>query len=196
MNIKALGATWIGLTAILFSSMATANWTLKPELSSIHFVSVKKSKVAEVHSFEKLKGGIDNNGNVEISIDLDSVETLIPIRNERMREMLFETKKFPMAKVTAQIDAVALDKLKVGDSFMQVKDVSLSLHGKTSTVSAELQVVKLGGKQFLITTVKPIIIKLADFDLLGGVEALRAVAKLPSIASEAPGVINLIFSKQ
>jgi hypothetical protein len=36
-------------------------------------------------------------------IDLDSVETLVPIRNQRMRELFFETVRFPAATLSAMV---------------------------------------------------------------------------------------------
>jgi hypothetical protein len=56
----------------------------------LSFVSTKAGAVAEVHRFTSLRGGIDARGNVAIAIFLRSIDTLMPIRDERMRELLFE----------------------------------------------------------------------------------------------------------
>ncbi len=76
------------LSALCFSaSQVYADWQLEADQSHIHFVSIKKAQVGEVHTFKQLSGSIDESGKAAITIQLDSVETQVPIRNERMREM-------------------------------------------------------------------------------------------------------------
>ena len=87
---------------------AHAQWELDAQRSSINFVSIKNDAIGELHSFGSLLGFISADGGVQVSVDLNSVQTLIDIRNERMRELLFETVKFPTATVTAQIEPALL----------------------------------------------------------------------------------------
>ncbi len=67
--------------------MAWAEWELDNSQSAVNFVSIKNGSVGEVHSFASLVGYIGAAGNVQLTINLDSVETLIAVRNERMREL-------------------------------------------------------------------------------------------------------------
>ena len=103
--IRAMGLLVIGMLA---AAQAAAQWELDSESSSINFISVKNSAIAETHSFASLVGYIGKSGNVQVSIDLNSVETLIPIRNERVRKLLFETADFPNATVAANVDPAVL----------------------------------------------------------------------------------------
>ena len=104
----------LSLTLLLFLPMTVlAKWTLVNNESSIHFISVKKNTLAEVHTFTQLTGNVDNTGALSIDIDLSSVETNIPIRNQRMKEMLFDVIKFPTANVSGKIDLVRLNE-KIG----------------------------------------------------------------------------------
>lgn len=68
----------------------------------LNFVSIKKVHVVETHRFESLSGAITDTGVATLVIDLNSVNTGIDIRNERMRNLLFETATFPQA--TASVD--------------------------------------------------------------------------------------------
>ena len=98
--------TWMfGLALACVATTARAEWVLDNDASRLSFVSTKAGSVAEVHRFTSLRGGIDRRGNVAVAIFLQSVDTLIPIRDERMRELLFETATFPAARnLTAVID--------------------------------------------------------------------------------------------
>ena len=97
------------------ANTALAQWTLDESHSTVEFVTTKNSAIAETHSFDVLTGAIKADGTVAVAIDLDSVETLIPIRNERVRKTLFETADFPRATISTQIDPAELGKLGSGD---------------------------------------------------------------------------------
>ncbi|MBT4599621.1 MAG: YceI family protein, partial [Methylococcales bacterium] len=86
------------------SSSVMAGYTLNEDSSQINFVSVKKNTVGEVHTFNGLSGSIDDNGQVRITISLDSAETRIPVRNERLKSLFFETSKFPLATAEIAVD--------------------------------------------------------------------------------------------
>ena len=79
------------LCLTLLTQPALADWTLDNERSIVNFISIKNASIGEVHRFRSLAGSVSDDGAVRLVIDLDSVETLIPIRNQRMRELLFET---------------------------------------------------------------------------------------------------------
>jgi polyisoprenoid-binding protein YceI len=180
----------------LSANSVYAAWQLEPEQSQINFVSVKKASVGEVHSFKEITGHIDDAGKATVQIALDSVETLIPVRNERMRTLLFETANFPHAQLNAGVDVKALAQLQPGTALTQEVNVELSLHGKTVALKTLLQIVALQDDKIVVATLKPIILNLADFDLPAGVERLKEVAQLPSISLAVPVTAHLVFVKQ
>ena len=182
------------LSVSVFGNSALAQWTLDNEASTLSFVTVKADHVAEVHTFDMLAGSVSDSGQVQVTIELASVNTLIPIRNERMQAMLFETGMFPRAEVTASVDAAALADLASGEVASESIEFSLNLHGETKSYTADVQMVGLGsGVQ--VSTVKPIIVTAADHNLITGVEALREVAGLPSISQAVPVSFTLTFSQ-
>jgi polyisoprenoid-binding protein YceI len=186
------------LLVFLFSSIAcvaSAEWQLDNEASSIHFVSIKKSKVAEIHHFRTMEGVLNKNGGASVNITLSSVETKIPIRDDRMKSMLFEVDLFPQATVSTEVDISQINQMKPGDNVHQEVKLSLSLHGQEKVLDAHLQVTRLSKDRLMITTIDPLIVNADDFALGKGVEALRTVAKLSSISTAVPVTVNLIFKK-
>ena len=86
------------------SAHVMAGWVVDPEGSYVGFASVKNDLIAENHSFTRITGTVEDSGQATILIALDSVETLIPIRNERLQAILFDTAQYPEATVTAMIN--------------------------------------------------------------------------------------------
>lgn len=162
---------------------------LDNSLSVLSFVSIKKGAVGEVHTIKNLSGSISAEGNINVVLDLASVNTKIDIRDERMRKHLFEVASNPKATVIAKVG----DKVSMAGVSLVEGEVSINLHGITKTVSASVAVINTGDK-VVISSTKPIIIKAADFGLEGGVAMLQKLAKLPSIATAVPVSFVLTFS--
>lgn len=187
--------SWVSVL-VLFAAPAWADWALNNDQSQLSFISIKKGDIAEVHRFDQLEGSVDNKGNVKLVIELASVDTAIPIRDQRMREMLFDTKVFPRATLTAKVDANKVSKLAVGDMMVNTMEGQLSMHGQSSPVTAELVVARLGSDTLLISSRKPVVLQAGDFDLLEGVEKLREVAGLDSISKAVPVNFVLTFDQK
>jgi polyisoprenoid-binding protein YceI len=196
MTLLQTGKLLLISAMLLGGTIAKAEWQLLSEQSHINFVSIKKSAIGEVHTFKQVQGQIDSKGKASIQIALDSVETLIPVRNERMRSMLFETMKFPTAEITATVDAISLAKLEPGVVNNQEVDITLSLHGKKAMLKAQVQVASQLDNKISVTSIKPIVLNLGDFDLIAGVGRLQEVANLPVISIAVPGTVHLVFEKK
>lgn len=185
----------LSLCFLLFwSQSALASWTLNNEQSSVNFVSIKKSSIGEIHRFNGLKGALDN-GVAQVTIDLSSVDTKIPIRDERMKTMLFNVAQFPKVIVKAAFDESKIEGLAVGSIKTSKVVFSVSLHGITKEIPADVQIVKLSTHQMMVNSAAPMIVLAADFGLHTGVEALRKVANLPVISTAVPLTFSLIFTK-
>ena len=179
---------------LILAGSVQAHWSLNNDESTLSFVTVKADHVAEVHTFDMLSGEIDDDGNVEVTVQLASVNTLIPIRNERMQAMLFETNMFPYAEIEASIDLTSLEAMAAGTSESMQLNFSLELHGASRSYSAEVKITRLD-EGLLASTVKPVVVTAEDFDLAGGVEALREVAGLPSISRAVPVSFSIQFDQ-
>ena len=178
---------------ILAGGQAFAAWTLDNNASQVSFVSVKAGDIAEAHRFTEVSGDVSADGAASVTIQLASVDTLIPIRDERMREMLFNTNMFPTATLRTNIDMAEVNGLDVGDSADVVMELMLDLHGKQTPLTAEMSVGRLGDSTLLVASRKPVILNAASVDLVDGIEALREIAGLPSISKAVPVSFVLTF---
>lgn len=181
------------LYLLLLAGTAHAEWVLAPGSSYVGFASVKNEVVAENHHFTSLNGRLGDDGQLYVVISLASVETLIPIRNERMRSMLFEVHKSPVAVVNSQVPLDEFLALPLGGSKTSKIPFTLELHGQKVDREVEVKVTRSGQNQYEAATVGPIMLNAADFDLSAGVEALRKVVGLDSIAPIVPVTFTLTF---
>lgn len=185
----------VSLCLFCFSLSAHADWSLNIDESSFTFASIKKNTVYETHTFNNYSGTITDKGEAKLDLDLTSVNTGIPIRDERLQKMLFNTEKFTTATYTVSIDPAVLASLKTGERDQRSVEGLLSLAGTEKTQVAVLNIFKLTDKRILVSTAKPIAIKAADYGLEKGVEALQNIAKLPSVSPTVPVSFNLVFDK-
>lgn len=189
----------IGIAALLASlslQLQAANWSLSSDKSSLHFVSIKKGSIGEVHHFKKLEGDINPAGQAEIKIALSSVETNIPIRNDRMQKMLFNTDKYSNALISVKTDINRVNALAIGGQYTQKVTAKLTLVGITKSVSAEVRITKLSSNRFSVNTVSPVLLNASEFDLVGGIQALQKIAGLPSIATSVPVTFSFLFENE
>ena len=172
---------------------ARADWRIDNDRSELAFVTVKAGDAAEVHRFADLSGQVTGDGAVSIDIDLASVDTLIPIRDERMRELLFETARFPTATLRAQLDAARFTGLDAGDSEAMTVGFSLALREHELALTAEVLVARLSERAMLVASLKPVVVNAHSVGLVAGVEKLREIAGLPSISKAVPFSFVLVF---
>lgn len=172
-----------------------ASWTLDNNASQVSFVSVKAGDAGEAHRFTQISGSLAADGTATVSIDLASVDTMIPIRDERMREMLFETALFPSATLSTGIDMKTLGAIGTGESMIMTVTLSLDLHDRKIALPAEMIVARLGHHRLMISSRKPVIVNAASVGLADGIEALREIAKLPAISKAVPVSFVLTFDE-
>lgn len=180
---------------LVVAAAAHADWTLDPAASSVSFVSVKNSAVAEAHYFTGLSGSVSKSGEAALTLDMGAFETLIPIRNERMVKWLFEPERFPQAEFTAKVPVRELKKLKRGASEQRELSGTLALHGKSAEVMATVLITRVGRNAFSIVSQRPVIVNAGQFDLVGGIDKLREIAGLTSIAPSVPVSFSLLYRR-
>lgn len=181
------------VSALFATGPCIAAWSLDNDASQVSFVSVKAGDAGEVHRFTEISGELTAEGSALVTIQLASVDTLIPLRDERMREMLFQTNLFPTASLSTNIDMDALAALAPGDSMDMTANLTLDLHGQQISLAAEMIVARLGDHRLMVSSRKPLIINAASVDLVKGIEALREIANLPSISKAVPVSFVLSF---
>lgn len=185
-------ATTTFMTVALAALPVQADWSIN-DASRVGFVSIKNNVIGENNAFQRVSGGISDEGAVTVNIDLTSVETGVGIRNERLQKMLFNVASFPQATVSAQLSEAQLMALKSGGSVAESVSVSVALHGKTVSKQVELAAAQ-SGDTVRVTTTQPIVITAAEFDLEAGVAALQKIAGLNAISRSIPVTVDLQLS--
>ena len=172
------------------------SYVLDPDTSSIYFVSTKKVHVIESHTFTELSGGISEDGEAVVQIALDSVDTGIETRNERMRNYLFETNLFSQAEITLDVDMTEIADIPIGETLEQTISPIVNLHGFSIPLEVPVSITKLSASKILVQNTSPVLVEAADFDLLGGVDTLKDLASLSVISYTVPTNFTLFFSTQ
>ncbi|QYJ91603.1 YceI family protein [Shewanella halotolerans] len=171
---------------ILSLNAYSADWQVSNQGSRVNFISIKKGDIAEVHHFTQVSGQLSDAGAFSLSIPLNSVVTNVEIRDQRMKEILFETAQYPSVELTASLDGQAIDKASVGTIMSMSVDAKVSLHGKTQNLPVMVSVAKVAGDKLMVASEAPLVVNAGDFGLTPGVEKLRELAGLPAISKAVP----------
>jgi polyisoprenoid-binding protein YceI len=183
------------IAALTFAQAAIADWNINNKASAVQFVSIKKGSIGEVHHFGELNGALTKSGALSVNITLASVETGIEIRNTRMQEYLFDVVKYPLASISAQVDPALLKQAKKGKSIPAQVPFELDMHGKKVTLMADVILSQQKGGDLTVSTTAPILLNAADFGFMPGINKLKELAGLDSIASSIPVTVMLILEK-
>ena len=183
------------LLFLCFSAASSADWQLDNNNSWLNFVTVKKMDTTEQGKFKTLAGTINEEGQVELKIDLTSVDTNIPVRDERIKKLLFQTTQFAEATLSAQLDMAKINSLAVGKMQVMPISVVLNLHGIKQNINGHVAVTRLTKKKLLVISQGVIFLKAVDFNLMQGIEKLRQIAKLPHISRVIPVIFTFTFNK-
>ncbi|SDP11163.1 YceI family protein [Pseudomonas jinjuensis] len=156
--------------ALLSSPLVLADWQLDGDSSRISFVSVKRGEMAEVMRFDRLSGQIDDKGEARILIPMESIDSGLALRDERLRQNFFDVAKHPQATISSQLDLSSFDDLQVGQSRTQQVDLNLELNGQQRRLKADVLVSRLDEGRVQVAMLEP----------------LAELASLPSITPEVP----------
>ncbi|KPU50703.1 yceI-like domain protein [Pseudomonas fluorescens] len=173
---------------------ARADWYLDGESSRLSFVSTKNANVSEVQRFLVLHGKVDPEGLAQVEVELESINSGVPLRDERMRKTLFQIDRFPDALITTKIDLRPINDLAPGAQLELRLPLTVDLHGKQHEYLAQLLATRLDDRRFQVVTLEPLVINAEDFDLAPGLEALRKMADLSAISLSVPVGAVLIFT--
>jgi len=174
---------------------ATGPWHLLPAQSHLGFISVKKGTMIETHHFGELSGMVGVDGTANITVTLDSVQTNIDIRDERMRTYLFETDKFPLAKINTKVDMAQFTAMPIDERINISQTITVNMHGKTTDFNASLIVTRIGVNKVAVDSQSPVVLDVEDFAMQGGLNKLRELASLSSISPEVPVSFSLVFER-
>ena len=181
----------VWMILLLISSPAWSSWEVA-DGSIIQFISIKNNAVGELSQFESVVGSVTDEGQVDIRVALNAVETNVGIRNERMKELLFEVGLFPEAKITGQLAPSAVSATQ---SHIIETTLAIDLHGQVVNRTATLQVAP-NEQGLSVVSVEPILLTASEFGLESGVAALQSIAGLAAISRVIPVTVRLQLVRQ
>lgn len=168
-------------------------WVLNGGASHFYMQTEKAESIIEIHQFTGLEGAIGNNGDAEVKIDLTSVSSGIDVRDVRMRYLLFETYKFPVAEITSHLEMARLQELTRQTRIIYPLHFTLSLHGMSKEFETLVYVTRLSDHAVAVSTVKPIIVATDDFALTAGLAKLSEAVNGTPIVAGATFTFDLVF---
>lgn len=187
---------WLGMAALaLFAQTSAAGWLLDQNESRVNFITTKNVNFTELNYIRNLAGDIGDDGHATLTMDLRSVETHAPDRNERLQTGFFEVSKFPASKVTLMLDGKRLLALPVGGRLEVDTTAAVSLHGVEKKLETRLSVTKLKDDGLQVVSLLPVVVAVEDFGLAAGLEVMRSMVELKNIGNKVPVTFNLIFTK-
>lgn len=184
----------LAFTLIPSLSFAANKYTVDSDASSISFATIKKSYIVEPATLGGIKGNVDETGHFSITVPFSSLSTGIPIRDERLNDLFFETKNFPMLSVEGTVSMSDLDKSNA--LLQQAIPAKVTLFGNTQDVTLNMNIIKSEDDIFAFTY-KPVIINGATFGIPE--ENLKKVAETVgniAISDTVPVNVNLIFREK
>ncbi|WP_108820537.1 c-type cytochrome [Pseudovibrio sp. Alg231-02] len=177
---------------LLSGSALAQTWSVDSDSSRLSYGTIKKNSVGEVNSFEKLSGSVSEDGKLQLTIDLGSVETNIDIRNERMRQIVFQS--IGSADLTAQLDTAELNQLAVGATTVVDLEATLNLLGTEIPVETEVFVARISDSKVLATTNDMVFLGTEEAGVNAGVDQLKTLAKLNGITRTVPVTLRLVLT--
>ncbi|ACA88240.1 YceI family protein [Shewanella woodyi] len=188
--MKTTFATLLLSIALLGSTQASAQWTLDSNSAALNFLSTKvlinKQSITEVSGFNTLSGTVSDDGEFMLMVQLESVNTQVPIRDQRLRDWVFQVEKYSRVEISGQISKLELKDLAIGKPKGITQALILKTHGKVLTLKAELQLVKSADGALHVSTLTPILLDIKQLDMNLGVEKLIEVMGLASINQQIP----------
>ncbi len=152
----------LALTSISFSALAAGQYQVNEELSTVNFASIKKQYVVEPAVITGVSGQIDDQGMLSIKIPLSTLDTGVSIRNDRLKYLFFDEKKFPFIEVSAKVPDQAL-----GDSDLLMQKMipaNVTLYGKSMDLLFTVNIMK-SGDHMMVSTAKPTVVTGFDFGI-------------------------------
>jgi polyisoprenoid-binding protein YceI len=168
-------------------------WDLDETVSFLNFTTTKNVSTVETHFFTSMSGQINSSGVASVTLDLNTVSTGIPTRNQRVRDFLFETATYPTATFSVNVPSSLLSTLSAGQITQTDLTANVDLHGVIVPITARVSVQRLSDTRILVQTMSPILTRAADFNLTDGIEILRTLASLSSLSGAVAVDFALVF---
>lgn len=193
-------AIWLASAASAQVNPFAPGWVLDRSQSNIKFQSIKytaeqKMKV-ESSSFATFDASIEPTGDAIVTVALDSVDTLVDLRNVRMRFLFFETFKFPEATIRVHLTPEMIADLPAKRRETLTLPFTFDLHGVEARLEAPVTVTLLSDDQISVASAQPISIAVADFGLGENITKLENAVGGITVVASATVTFDFLFQRR
>ena len=180
---------------MLASPFLQAAWKVDEQNSTVNFSSTKIVKsgqsITEGHVLSKVKGEIKDNGAFTMKIDLESVDTKIQIRNERIKKYIFNVKEQRYATISGQLNKKNLALLRSAkQGGKTVQAFTLNLNGVDVAMTGKFSVFH-STNGVVLSSEEPMILSTQALKAVKGVGELVKLAGLDKIILQIPVQLTL-----
>jgi hypothetical protein len=134
--------------------------------------------------------------NVHLAVDLDTFDSEIAIRNERVRNIFFETSAigWETAELKVDLPQELVDRVKKEKKVAGVKlDGQLKVHGATSKLPLTVDATYDGARATVKST-SPVEVKVSDLGLTDNLHRLNAICMHDGIDDIVKVDVSLVFA--
>lgn len=179
------------LSAFSLPTLATGDYMLNSDLSSVSFATIKKQYIVEPANIRTLNGQLSEEGKFSVNIDLKGISTGVPTRDSRLNEIYFESMKYPQVMVSGMVDS----KLLSGAATSTTIPAQVTLYGQSKMVDFPVVIMPSDGK-VMVSSSAPVIINAADFSIpAANLSALSETVGGLSLSDSVPVSLTLLFQQ-
>ena len=181
------------LMLVCFSATAN-NWHLDKNFSKLNFTTVKNNAIGENHQFRQFDMLVKSDGSFEVTINLDSVDTAIEIRDQRIKQHVFKTDKKVIATLKGEVDLNAFLESKQALSSLSTT-ATLLLAGHKTEILVEITAQRVNAETMRIVSSSPVLLSAKKLKLVEGFDKLQELAGLQSIDYIVPVTFDFTLKK-
>jgi polyisoprenoid-binding protein YceI len=170
-------------------------------VGEVSFSSTKNETASVLGYFRNYFGVVqaDPEGHfkqMDLIVDINSLDTAVPGRNNRILALLFESQDPEKGVATLQFDRLeefpTFREVHEGDPYEVKASGRMILRGVTKTLSASLQIEKRGSL-WAVETREPIVVFLSDFGFENQVYAMMKSCNHQSLGNAVKVNVKLYF---
>ncbi len=181
------------------SAQAQSQNKLDASRSKIEFVSVKDQGVNVPGTFNTMEGifsfGKKDSLSGEVTVDIDSLSTGNPARDQNLKELFFETGKKPGYKTARFLLKGRTPKEDIPiDGQTKVLKGTLEMHGKKVSLDIPLSVTERPDS-IQVKTASPIVLDFSKWNLMVNVPTLMKACGHKNLEPKASLNLDLVFAK-
>lgn len=150
--------------------------------SVIYLTTIKDSAIPVKASLGFAEGTLQlasADAFLALTVDLESFDSGLPLRNDRVRKIFFNSDKKEMSQAIFKIAALPGDALAKLKADKELKDYSLEgeldFHGVKKNITAKLNASITPAGRIAVKSVQPLEIKISDFSLSENLKSMIQV---------------------